>query len=653
MPRYLKSQVVSLEALRLKSKVKDLCYNCNGSRLFIASREGVNIFDAESLSPYATLSTKSIRVLTHPTSAEIFALLVMEGADNPRPCVKVYSLPSTVGASPLLMATVWSGFDDTWYSGAWSLDGSTIAVVDRSDRLQRVGMADLKDSDMDPSTAISLQSEVYGLVYTSNSLVIQKVDGTIDILDPGFGVVSSEQLHSHIVLAAAYNPSRDILATGGSDHTVHLTSCKDDYTCFGTFSGIEGKVSCVSISSDGLLLAWGTKDSLYMSTEDGNNAESTPVEEYYLTVAGTDPCEIYLQVRMPAASAGLIYGQWESYLSPLCTRSVCESSYRPSVLNAFFRSPEQVLTSSPEADTNAETSALANPLSSAPRPFNVVILSDSPAELEKLRNDVDNVLRFTRQQQLAIEKELDIRQDVVTKIPMRSPPPGPPARLNGGRTLAKQHIPVVNSFFIYFIAFNLLRPLFGPGLLHSSLCLATAYSAYRAALRPLRIIRLFPRDIRKEPIGWMFEILCVCCIWSNMIYRFASSFGHLIFGKVHMPLWFLHSLPMLYALHMLAASCSILTALIKAVPTYFGQEFVLASASLYILLSAIAFLNDLVVYCGFLRSSLVAIDPTVFFTSAPLQHSHSEVYMLALCIGSIYIASSFGGWKARNTTRSS
>ncbi|ORM40194.1 uncharacterized protein BXIN_1311 [Babesia sp. Xinjiang] len=301
MPRTIKPQVIPLDSLRLKSKVKDLCYNCNGSRLFLASREGLTVLDSSTLSPHVTLSVKCLRVLTHPIKADIFALLVMEGTENLRPCVKIFSLAATAGLPPILKATIWSGVEDAWYSGAWSTDGSVIAVVDRGDHLQRVDVSDPKDCELPSSSVVALQSEVYGLIYTTDALVVQKVDGCIDILASDFSLRSSEQIHSHIVLAAAYNRDRGLLATGGSDHTVHLISCEDDYTCVGTFPGLEGKVSSVSFSFDGTLLAWGTKDTIFVGTDDAGGSDGAPTEEYYLTVAGTDPCEIYLQIRMPGA----------------------------------------------------------------------------------------------------------------------------------------------------------------------------------------------------------------------------------------------------------------------------------------------------------------------------------------------------------------
>ncbi|CDR96753.1 THO complex subunit 3 [Babesia bigemina] len=302
MPRSIKPQPIPSDALRLKSKVKDLCYNCSGSRLYVASRDGVTVLDTEGLTAHCALSVRCTRVLTHPKDPDLFALLLMEGGETPRAYVKVFSLPQNAGSEPVLKCTIWSGFEHPWYAGAWSSDGNTIALLDRGDHLQCADVSTFADCELPASSAISLTTEVYGLMYTSDALVLQKVDGRIDILSPDLTVRASEQAHSHIVMATAYNSSRDLLATGGSDHTVHLFSCADDYTCVGTFPGLEGKVSSLSFSNDGMLLAWGTKDTLYVSGDNPNQSDtSTTGDEYYMTVAGTDPCEIYIQVRMPVA----------------------------------------------------------------------------------------------------------------------------------------------------------------------------------------------------------------------------------------------------------------------------------------------------------------------------------------------------------------
>nr|BAN66049.1 hypothetical protein, conserved in Plasmodium species [Babesia bovis] len=345
-----------------------------------------------------------------------------------------------------------------------------------------------------------------------------------------------------------------------------------------------------------------------------------------------------------------------------------------STLESLNLTPEDVITTSPEADADAAASAFANPVSSAPRPFNVVILSDSPSELKKLRSDVDNILSFTRERQIEALKQFGMHQDPAAKIPMKSPPPSPPASfgtgymhyqlytsfiaiflvyivavplacklLYGGRKLARQHIPLSNGFYIFFIAFNVLQPLFGVGFIHSLLCLGAAYSGYRAAMRPLRIMRLFPRDIRKEPIGWIFEILCVCALFANVIYRLMASLFYMLFGNIHVAQIYHNWISMIYVLFILSASGAILLALMKIVPTFFAQELVFACSSLYVLLSAISFLNDLCVYCGILGITLVAVDPTVFFCPMPLDHANSGVYMISLCIGSAYTAASFSG----------
>ncbi|ORM40193.1 Triosephosphate isomerase [Babesia sp. Xinjiang] len=76
---------------------------------------------------------------------------------------------------------------------------------------------------------------------------------------------------------------------------------------------------------------------------------------------------------------------------------------------------------------------MTNSVNAAPRPFNVVILSDPPVELEKLRSDLDAVMRFTHERQLALEQQLESGPDVATRIPIKSPTPGPPGRLSLAR----------------------------------------------------------------------------------------------------------------------------------------------------------------------------------------------------------------------------
>lgn len=297
-----KIHTLAADALKIRSKIRDLCYNCTGSRLFIACRDSISVVDTHTLTLHSVLGVRCVKILRHPSDANVFAVLVMEGSEKPRPCIKVYTLSNFSGVNPQLQCTIWSAFDDGWYSASWSLDGTTIAVIDRGDRLQRIDVKTLRDTQLKQDDAILLSGEVYGLIYTRDALVVQKVDGRIEIFSLDFSKSVLEQAHSHIVLATDYNDERDLLATGGSDHIIHVFSCGDDYTCIGTYPGLEGKVSSLSFSFDGMFLAWGTKDTMFGTAESPDaSAEGSSEEEYFLTVGGTNPCEIYTQHLMPTA----------------------------------------------------------------------------------------------------------------------------------------------------------------------------------------------------------------------------------------------------------------------------------------------------------------------------------------------------------------
>ncbi|GBE58802.1 WD G-beta repeat protein [Babesia ovata] len=462
MPNIIRPQPMPSDALRLRSKVKDLCYNCDGSRLYVASRDTLTVLETEGLTAHCTHYARCTRVLVHPKDPEIFALLLMEGGEIPRACVKIFSLPENPGAEPKLKCTIWSGFDQPWYAGAWSLDGNTIALIDRGDRLQCVDVSTFADCELPPSSAISLATEVYGVLYTSDALVLQKVDGRIDILSSDLTVRASEQAHSHIVMASAYNSTLDLMATGGSDHTVQVFSCADDYTCIGTFPGLEGKVSSLSFSQDGVLLAWGTKDTLYVSGDNSSLSDTAPTgDEYYLTVAGTDPCEVYVQVRMPVAVTHVQFSPCGYFIAYACDFDTMPkqtgSTGAVGILPAFrndscVRGPDDVLTVSPEVDARAESSALSNVISSAPRPLSVVVLSDSPGELEKLRSDVESVLRLTRERQVDARDLGVTPPEISVKPPKSSPQPDTTSRLHIISVHYQRYTSNIPTLLMYLLA---------------------------------------------------------------------------------------------------------------------------------------------------------------------------------------------------------
>lgn len=353
-------------------------------------------------------------------------------------------------------------------------------------------------------------------------------------------------------------------------------------------------------------------------------------------------------------------------------------------LESLHLTAADVVTISPDVDLASESSSTRNLVVSAPRPFNVLMVPDPPGEVEKLRSDLDQVLKFTHNRQRDAEGLSSSHDGVGIMQPAPSPSSGATEStfrksayyqqptsfipllllylfmvpracklLYGGRALAHEHIPVMTTFASFFIAFHICRAIFGVGLLTSTTCLLAAYGGHCLSMKPLRWLRIGPRALRKEPIGWVFEIFCVCGVMANVIYRVILAFVTLLLGGTHVPLWLATMTPIWYHLHMFVVSGGILLGLIKIVPTYFAQDFVFAFSSLYVIFSGISCLNDVLMYNSIIGLGLVALDPASFFVSEPDSCWSTSLHMSALFVASFYATISENREKVLAATRSS
>ncbi|XP_953316.1 uncharacterized protein TA10560 [Theileria annulata] len=322
-------------SLKIRSKVRTMVFNSNGTRLYIATRDSVYLFNVQSMAVEHTLHLKTTTLIAHPKHPNIFALLV-QGSSQSKPSVKVFDAKYTESKSYkvdlTLVCVITSAFNENWYTGCWSLDGKYMALVDREDTLQVVEFGNtFKDIQLKENSSIKLDSEAYGIIYTKDHLVIHRVDGHLQVFSLDLKDCFVERAHSHIVTASAFDPNQNILATGGSDHVVNLFDVDSQMVCVATFPRLEGQVSSLSFSSNGTLLAWGTKDSapcpiddatvidstLESSTSSSKETEDKP-PQYYLTIAGVDPSEIYYQHSTPSPVVHVAFSPNKSLLAYAC-----------------------------------------------------------------------------------------------------------------------------------------------------------------------------------------------------------------------------------------------------------------------------------------------------------------------------------------------
>ncbi|KAK2196476.1 bifunctional WD40-YVTN repeat-like-containing domain superfamily/TREX component Tex1-THOC3/WD40-repeat-containing domain superfamily/WD40 repeat [Babesia duncani] len=306
----------SQDVLSIKSKIRDLCYCANGSLLFIATRDVIHLFNTSTVQVEHSLVLKSCRVLCHPQDPNLFAVLLNnEGESGSNPMVHIYQLEDRSSRAKGRLChkgTVTSSFQDPWYSGCFSLDGSVIALLDRNERIQYLHLDTMDIAE----EHVVLDSECFGLVYTRQGLLVHKVDGNLALVQSD-GSVAYTAAHSHIITTAAYNSARNLLVTGGSDHLVHLFEA-DAFTCVGTFPRLGGQVSDICFSKNGHLIAWGTKDNGPSPLDDIDKADLLKSSDFGLCIAATKPCEVHYYHSTPAPVTHVAFSPAQMAIAYAC-----------------------------------------------------------------------------------------------------------------------------------------------------------------------------------------------------------------------------------------------------------------------------------------------------------------------------------------------
>ncbi|UKK02861.2 hypothetical protein MACK_002958 [Theileria orientalis] len=426
------------------------------------------VFDTFTLLPILSkLGVKSTMLMAHPKSPDVFALLV-QGSSNSRPSVKIYELRARQSKSHrhdlINLCTITSAFTENWYTGCWSQDGNYIALVDKDDVLQVVGLHDgYKDRELKEEDSVRLDCEAYGIIYTTDYLVVHRVDGLIQFFKPDLQKHVIERAHSHIVTASAFDHNFNFLATGGSDHVVNVFEVDPEIVCVGSFPRLEGQVSSLAFSNDGVFLAWGTKDSapnpiddmitmqssLDQNTPGFYDSEEAHSPEFFLTVAGIDPYEIYYQHSTPCSVAHVAFApnkqvlayalDYETFpkggntshtnlIGFLLLYSESATAYSSSRLNqnptsfdskevtleSLHLSDDDIITTSQLIDVNAELSAISRKTyKNSPNPESVRLTHDLASEIEHLRN-----INFEEAIKPNVEPELNYKDGIDIKKPL-------------------------------------------------------------------------------------------------------------------------------------------------------------------------------------------------------------------------------------------
>ncbi|CBZ50410.1 conserved hypothetical protein [Neospora caninum Liverpool] len=167
------------------------------------------------------------------------------------------------------------------------------------------------------SAAFSASGELLLLGQDDGSLKVFPANPLLPLADAPF---SLDALHPGGVTCVAADPTNAFVASGGNEQLVNLLDA-ETLAVVGSFGRTGGAVQALDFSFDGRLLGWGCREhgagalGGNGADRDGSSRESaeaslaSPNEESesFLTLAGTDPCEIYFQCPTASPVAALAF----------------------------------------------------------------------------------------------------------------------------------------------------------------------------------------------------------------------------------------------------------------------------------------------------------------------------------------------------------
>jgi len=231
-----------------KSEIESLCWSASGDRFFTSSREGVvRGFRADRLSEDRVIVGTWSCADAHPTDTNLLALISWEGV------LRLVDLRSGSAAVEEDLKKLNPQIDHL-LGVTWNVEGTALALHTREDYLQAVNYS-AGDLTLAGEGLITT-SDIYATCWDSSGCVWTALGGT-----PGKILVNgprTAELVAHQYATAAICRNRDgsIIVSGGQDSLAVIWDARE-LAAVRSFPGATAPVSCVGMSSDSSVLAWG------------------------------------------------------------------------------------------------------------------------------------------------------------------------------------------------------------------------------------------------------------------------------------------------------------------------------------------------------------------------------------------------------------
>ena len=265
-----------------KSEVESMDWNSNGEKLMVCCRDGnLKLWRSDRLMEERVWAGGSWTwTECHPTDPNIVSAVSWDGK------VKMADLRVNASSAPADLDLKKSKGMEKFLSSSFSVDGSLLAVVTRTDLIHIIQNGEVVLSSIQPGC------EVYSVIFDSSNRLWVATGGTpgrILIFNLDGSLVSEFAAHSHVVSClnrTRASPSR--IVSGGSDALVALWDAKNNFACVRTFPHSVSPVTSVSTNFDNSLVVWGSGA---IGAKDG---------EAIISIAGLETASHYASIPVSA-----------------------------------------------------------------------------------------------------------------------------------------------------------------------------------------------------------------------------------------------------------------------------------------------------------------------------------------------------------------
>ena len=240
-----------------KSEIECIDWSCSGDKILVCARDGsLKMWRADRLIEERAWSGSWTWVEGSPVDSSVFIAVSWDGTVK---LVDTRTPGGSTGVDTDLRQAKGDKFDKFLYV-TWSIDGKHVAIVTRADLVHVMEVDALGSPSLEANT-LHPGGEVYGVVFDNWNRLWVATGGT-----PGRILVYPHDLdgapeevvaHSHTSTCLTRTRDHQRILSGGGDALVALWD-PERLTCLRTFPDSLAPVTCVSASSDGSLVAWGS-----------------------------------------------------------------------------------------------------------------------------------------------------------------------------------------------------------------------------------------------------------------------------------------------------------------------------------------------------------------------------------------------------------